>query len=103
MLCTFRMHFYFRTEGGAYEIYENNMHTKYSGFTVLRESCTIMRSSPSNVRMSKQQKHVADLPSPAFFLARSATCFGRKLFVMGAIRKMAPVGVCGALLHTGPC
>ena len=26
--------FYFRTEGGAYEIYENNMHTKYSGFTV---------------------------------------------------------------------
>ena len=22
---------------------------------------------------------------------------------MGAIHKMAPVGVCGALLHTGPC
>ena len=27
--------FYFRTEDAAYEIYENNMHTKYSGFTVL--------------------------------------------------------------------
>ena len=26
--------FYFRTEAAAYEIYENNMHTKYSGFTV---------------------------------------------------------------------
>ena len=24
-------------------------------------------------------------------------------FSMGAIHKMAPVGVCGALLHTGPC
>ena len=23
--------------------------------------------------------------------------------VNGAIHKMAPVGVCGALLHTGPC
>ena len=27
--------FYFRTEAAAYEIYENNMHTKYSGFTIL--------------------------------------------------------------------
>ena len=26
--------FYFRTEGGGYEIYENSMHTKYSGLTV---------------------------------------------------------------------
>ena len=26
--------FYFRTEAAAYEIYENKMHTKYSGFTV---------------------------------------------------------------------
>ena len=27
--------FYFRTEATAYEIYEINMHTKYSGFTVV--------------------------------------------------------------------
>ena len=26
--------FYFRTEAASYKIYENNMHTKYSGFTV---------------------------------------------------------------------
>ena len=28
--------FYFCTEAATYEIYENNMHTKYSGFTVCR-------------------------------------------------------------------
>ena len=28
------MHFYFCMEAAAYEIYENKMHTKYSGFTV---------------------------------------------------------------------
>ena len=27
--------FFFRTEAAAYEIYENNFHTKYSGFKVL--------------------------------------------------------------------
>ena len=30
--------FYFRTEAATYEIYENNMHTKYSGFTVYKKS-----------------------------------------------------------------
>ena len=33
--------FYFRTEPAVYELYENNMHTKYSGFTVCVRVCGV--------------------------------------------------------------
>ena len=46
------MHFYFRKEAAAYEIYENNMHTKYSGFTVDYKLSTERRK---NVGRSKHQ------------------------------------------------
>ena len=38
--------FYFRTEGAAYEIYENNMHTKYSGFTVTQKRKLNLKNLP---------------------------------------------------------
>ena len=38
--------FYFRTEAATFEIYENNMHTKYSGFTVFSTE-----SEPKEIRL----------------------------------------------------
>ena len=41
MLCSFRM-YYVGTEATAYEVYENNMHTKYSGFTVCKKRTSFL-------------------------------------------------------------
>ena len=56
LLCTFRMHFIFVTEAAAYEIYENKMHTKYSGFTVLA-SCYLITRAVQAERRFKGKLH----------------------------------------------
>ena len=58
--------FYFRMEAAVYEKYENNMHTKYSGFTVI-DPCWFEKTLQRKVVESSVQKRRS---TGFFFFAR---------------------------------
>ena len=64
----------------------------------------ILSACTSNFMRTFQKSEIAPNSLTRAFSSSNFSNFGISLPAsMGAIHKMAPVGVCGALLHTGPC